>query len=70
MRLDFEQLSANPLWLRRYPLVWHLLLTFGTIAFLVLRGTYALFAQGLFFAAVFPLILWPLFAAAQPPHQR
>jgi hypothetical protein len=70
MQLDFERLSADPLWLRRYLLVWHLLLTFGTVAFLVLQGTYALFAQGLFFAAVFPLILWPLFAAAQPPRHR
>lgn len=70
MQLDFERLSADPLWLRRYLLAWHLLLTFGAVAFLGLQGNYALFAQGLFFAVLFPLTLWPLFAAAQPPRHR
>lgn len=60
MRFEFTCLASDPLWLRRYLLAWHGLLTFGTIAFLGLQGTYAIVAQALFFAVLFPLILWPL----------
>ena len=69
MILCFDCLLARPKWLERYVLGWYLLLTYGAGAFILPEGSSALIAQAIFFAVVFPWIVWPVIAAVRPQRQ-
>lgn len=60
----------NPGWLKRYRMGSVALLLYGAAVFLLPDSLAAFALQGLFFAVVFPWIVWPLLAASRPPSSH
>lgn len=57
---------SDPRWIRRYLVLWLAISVYGIAVFRFLNGPYEVWFEGAFFAAVYPLILWPLFVAKRP----
>lgn len=71
MRANFECLNEDLAWQRRYFFAWIALVLYGCLAFaLGETGALAIAAQGLFFAAAFSMILWPVCGAFQSDCDR
>lgn len=71
MRANFECLNEDLAWQRRYFFAWIALLLYGCMAFaLGEAGALAIAAQGMFFAAAFAVLIWPVCAAFQSDCNR